>query len=64
MTNLKGKTVDILSNYVIEYLKKHKFLYTIIAFSGNNCNADFRIYLIILNFLNRIYKSLLYLSTS
>jgi len=41
VTNLKGEIVDILSNYIIESLKKHKFLDKIIAFSGDNCNTNF-----------------------
>lgn len=40
VTNLKGKRTDILSNYIIENLKKLKLLDKIIAFSGDNCNNN------------------------
>lgn len=39
--NLKGETTNILLNYVIESLKKHKLFHKIIAFSGDNCNTNF-----------------------
>jgi len=41
VTNLKGETADILLNYKIESLKKHKLLDKIIAFSCDNCNTNF-----------------------
>lgn len=41
LTNLKGKTADILSNYISKSLKMHMLLDKIIAFYGNNCNTNF-----------------------
>jgi hypothetical protein len=41
MTNLKGETVDILTNYTIEILNNYKLSDKIFAFSGDNCNTNF-----------------------
>jgi len=41
ITNLKGETADILTNYIIEILNKYKLSDKIIAFSGDNCNINF-----------------------
>jgi hypothetical protein len=36
VTNVKGETEDILSNYIVEGLKKHNLSDKIIAFSDDN----------------------------
>lgn len=40
---LKRWTANILTNYIIETFNKYKLSYKIIAFSGDNCNANFRV---------------------
>jgi hypothetical protein len=41
ITNLKGETADILTNYIIKILNKYKLSNKIIAFSDDNCNTHF-----------------------
>lgn len=41
-TNFKGETSDLLSFYIMEILTKHKLSHKIIAFTGDNCNTNFR----------------------
>lgn len=38
--NLKGETSNILSDYIMNVLKKHNLLNNV-AFSGDNCNTNF-----------------------
>jgi len=40
-TNLKVKTLDILSSYILEILTKHKLSHEIMAFTGDDCNTSF-----------------------
>jgi hypothetical protein len=39
--NLKGKTADVLTTYVMDILDKYKLSNKIIAFFGDNCNTNF-----------------------
>jgi hypothetical protein len=39
--NLKGKTADVLTTYVMNVLNKYKLSHKIIAFCGDNCNTNF-----------------------
>jgi hypothetical protein len=41
ITNLKGKSANILTNYTIEILNKYKWSNKIIAFSGDDFNTNF-----------------------
>ncbi|XP_025410915.1 uncharacterized protein LOC112683919 [Sipha flava] len=39
--NLKGETSNILSDYILNVLKKYSLLNNVVAFSGDNCNTNF-----------------------
>lgn len=40
ITNLKDRTADILTHYIMEIFNKYKLSYKIIAFFGNNYNTN------------------------
>jgi hypothetical protein len=39
--NLKGKTADVLTTYIMDVLDKYKLSNKIIVFCGDNCNINF-----------------------